>query len=122
VFGVLAATPSPARAGPIILNFSDLNPGNQDVLFVLGPYESQGFRVTSTAPNGFLAGFNTYGTGAGFFFMGQKSLAPIAPAQVVLERTDGGPFSLRSTDRARNCAFDTAPTVTFTGPWPGGVR
>ena len=120
VLGALGPAASPLRADLIVLDFPELNPQDQDVLVIPPLYESQGFILMATL------GFNTYGTGATNFYMGEKSLAPIAPtdpgqvSDIVLTWTGGGPFDLLSIDLARNFAFDTAPTVTFTGTLAGG--
>src|SRR4051812_36786359 len=56
VFGLLAVAPAPTRAD-MVLDFKDLNPKNDDSLYLSGPYHGLGFTVSSTG------GFNTYGTG-----------------------------------------------------------
>jgi hypothetical protein len=118
VIGVLGAAAPPLRAGLVVLDFADLNPQNQNTVyldpFLYGPYQSHGFTLSSTL------GFNTYGTGATNFYAGEKSLAAIASSHVALTQTDGGAFDLLSLDLARNFAFDPAPTVTFTGTRAGG--
>lgn len=103
-----------SQAASIVLTFDNLNPTNQDVLFVIGPYQSQGFSLSSTL------GFNTYGTGESGFYAGSPSLSPIAGSAVVLTQSDGSPFSLSSIALARNFDFDPPPTVTFTGKLAGG--
>jgi hypothetical protein len=116
LFVMLLATPS-LTAATIVLDFSDVNPGNVDVLYLSQPYVNQGFVLTSTGP---LPGFNTYGTGASSFFAGAPGLSPLTSGAVDLRATDGSTFSLSSIDLARNFAFDPAPTVTFTGNLAGG--
>ena len=116
-FGVLTLMPLSARVSQgasIVLTFSNLNPTNQNVLFVIGPYQNQGFSASSTL------GFNTYGTGATGFFAGSPGLSPIAGSDVELKQINGNPFSISSIALARNFDFDPAPTVTFTGNRAGG--
>jgi hypothetical protein len=118
----LAAMGTPARAGNILLDFSDVPSGT---LVVSSPYQSQGFTLTSTS-GGWV--FNSPDTGNGSsqvpgnnpFYVGANALAAFAPATNTLTQTDGKPFSLLSIDLARNFAFDPAPTVTFTGTLEGG--
>jgi hypothetical protein len=103
-----------AHAGPIVLDFPDVNPQDASFVYINGPYGNSGFALSSTG------GFNSYGTGAGFFYAGESSLAAIQGSHVTLTRTDGGAFDLLAIDLARNFAFDPAPTVTFTGTLAGG--
>lgn len=111
-----------ARAGMVVLDFSDVAPGT---LAVFSPYVSQGFTLTSTS-GGFV--FNSPDTGNGSpqvpgnnpYYAGANALAAFSPATITLAQTSGQPFSLLSIDLARNFAFDPAPTVTFTGTLAGG--
>jgi hypothetical protein len=112
----------PVRGGDIVLNFNDVAPGT---LSVFNPFMSQGFTLTSTS-GGFV--FNSPDTGNGspqiigsnLFYAGANGLAAFAPAFITLTQTDGKPFSLLSIDLARNFAFDSAPSTTFTGMLAGG--
>jgi PEP-CTERM motif len=118
----LAAAPSLATAGTVVINFSDVPPGT---LVVPSPYVSQGFTLSDNS-GGFV--FNSPDTGNGTpqpvgsndFFAGKNGLAAFSPATITLVQTDGAPFSLLSIDLARNFAFDPAPTVTFVGTLVGG--
>jgi len=117
----LAATPSLARAGNVVLNFSDVPAGTLSI----PSYSSQGFSLTDNS-GGFV--FNSPDTGNGSmqtvgandYYAGANGLAAFSPATITLTQTGGAPFSLLSIDLARNFAFDPAPTVTFTGTLLGG--
>jgi hypothetical protein len=108
--------------GDVVLNFSDVAPGTT---LVFNPYMSQGFTLTSSS-GGFV--FNSPDTGNGLsqpvgnnpFYAGANGLAAFSPATITLTQTNGNPFSLLSIDLARNFAFDSAPSVTFTGTLADG--
>jgi hypothetical protein len=105
--GALGFLASPARAGTVVLEFSNLN----NFAYVPGPVLNEGFSLSSTG------GFNVNGPNSNpFFFTGTTGLAPILGSDIVIQRTDGGTFSLTSIDLARNFFFDTATfPVTFNG-------
>ena len=104
-------------AATVVLELNDANPGDVPTLYLLGPYVSQGFALNSTGPT---PGFNTFGTGAAFFYAGEPGFSPLMGGSVSLEAVDNSAFSLTSIDLARSFAFDPAPTVTFTGNLAGG--
>lgn len=117
ILGVLASMiigTGVSQAASVVLTFGGLNPTDQNQLFVIGPYQSQGLSLSSTL------GFNTYGSGLSGFFAGSPGLSPIGGSTVQLRASDGSSFSLTSISLARNFDFDPAPTVTFTGDLAGG--
>ncbi len=109
-----------ARAGEVILNFSDIPiPGGTDSAPFF-TYSSQGFSLSAiNPPTGFLSGFEAHGPNS-LFYAGEIGVVAFAPASppdnvISLTQENGQPFSILSIDLARNFAFDPAPTVDFTG-------
>ena len=96
----------------IVLDVEELAHSDDDI--VIGDYERDGLRVTTTASQSYT--FRVYGP-SDHMWAGSFGLASAwTPVDVILSRIDGGPFTLASIDLANPFpAIPTWSSLTLTG-------